>query len=136
MKKNIDKQLENIAHKMVKEMSLESPSSNFTAHVMKQIDLLSSKKAIVYKPLISKPVWIFIVLGFIVTIGYLIFGTSLQESDPLFTINFEAVFNNRFTEALSAIKFSNTLTYAIVFFAMMVFIQIPLLKNYFEKRLV
>ena len=99
------------------------------------LQIIKTSDVTVYKPLISKSIWILIALGFITLIGYLIFGTTSQESEALFTINFDVLFNNRFTETLSAMKFSDTLMYAVVSLGIMLFIQIPLLKNYFDNRL-
>ena len=135
MKNNIDKHLEKLTNKIMEETSLESPSFDFTDNIMSQVQIIKTSDVTVYKPLISKSIWILIALGFITLIGYLIFGTTSQESEALFTINFDALFNNRFTETLSAMKFSDTLMYAIVSLGIMLFIQIPLLKNYFDNRL-
>ena len=135
MKNNIDKHLEKLTNKIMEETSLESPSFDFTDNIMSQVQIIKTSDVTVYKPLISKSIWILIALGFITLIGYLIFGTTSQESEALFTINFDVLFNNRFTETLSAMKFSDTLMYAIVSLGIMLFIQIPLLKNYFDNRL-
>ena len=135
MKNNIDKHLEKLTNKIMEETSLESPSFDFTDNIMSQVQIIKTSDVTVYKPLISKSIWILIALGFITLIGYLILGTTSQDSEALFTINFDALFNNRFTKALSAMKFSDTLMYAIVSLGIMLFIQIPLLKNYFDNRL-
>jgi len=135
MKNNIDKHLEKLTNKIMEETSLESPSFDFTDNIMSQVQIIKTSDVTVYKPLISKSIWILIALGFITLIGYLIFGTTSQESEALFTINFDVLFNNRFTETLSAMKFSDTLMYAVVSLGIMLFIQIPLLKNYFDNRL-
>lgn len=135
MKNNIDKHLEKLTSKLMEETSLESPSFDFTDNIMSQVQIIKTSDVTVYKPLISKSIWILIALGFITLIGYLIFGTTSQESEALFTINFDVLFNNRFTETLSAMKFSDTLMYAVVSLGIMLFIQIPLLKNYFDNRL-
>ena len=135
MKNNIDKHLEKLTNKIMEETSLESPSFDFTDNIISQVQIIKTSDVTVYKPLISKSIWILIALGFITLIGYLILGTTSQDSEALFTINFDVLFNNRFTETLSAMKFSDTLMYAIVSLGIMLFIQIPLLKNYFDNRL-
>ena len=135
MKNNIDKHLEKLTNKIMEETSLESPSFDFTDNIMSQVQIIKTSDVNVYKPLISKSIWILIALGFITLIGYLILGTTSQDSEALFTINFDVLFNNRFTETLSAMKFSDTLMYAVVSLGIMLFIQIPLLKNYFDNRL-
>jgi len=135
MKNNIDKHLEKLTNKIMNETPLESPSFDFTDNIMSQVEMIKTSDVTVYKPLISKSTWIIIALGFITLIGYLIFGATSQESEALFSINFDALFNNRFTETLSTVKFSDTLMYAVVSLGIMLFIQIPLLKNYFDNRL-
>ena len=135
MKNNIDKHLEKLTSKLMEETSLESPSFDFTDNIMSQVQIIKTSDVTVYKPLISKSIWILIALGFITLIGYLILGTTSQDSEALFTINFDVLYNNRFTETLSVMKFSDTLMYAVVSLGIMLFIQIPLLKNYFDNRL-
>ncbi|HMC01481.1 MAG TPA: hypothetical protein VKN14_10650 [Flavobacteriaceae bacterium] len=131
-----DKNLDRLVNKMMKDVFLETPSKNFETNVMASVNNLSVRKTLIYKPLISKSVWILLAFSFIVFMGYLIFGITWQDSESLISINFDYLFNNKITQMLSNIKFSNTFTYAIFSLAFMVVIQIRFLKHYFDKRLV
>jgi len=135
MKNNIDTHLDRLTNKVMKEVSLESPSFNFTDNIMSQVKMIESSNVTVYKPLISKSVWILIAIGFIALISYLFLMNSSMQSEALFNLNFDALFNNKFTTAFSNIKLSETLMYAVISLGIMLFIQIPLLKNYFNSRL-
>ena len=135
MKNNIDTHLDRLTKKVMKETSLESPSLTFTDSIMSQVETLASRDVTVYKPLISKSVGTLITIGIIALISYLFFMNSSIQTEALFTLNFEVLFNNRFTTVLSNIKLSETLMYAVISLGIMLFIQIPLLKNYFDKRL-
>ena len=135
MKNNIDTHLDRLTKKVMKETSLESPSFTFTDSIMSQVETLASRDVTVYKPLISKSVGTLITIGIIALISYLFFMNSSIQTEALFTLNFEVLFNNRFTTVLSNIKLSETLMYAVISLGIMLFIQIPLLKNYFDKRL-
>ena len=135
MKNNIDTHLDRLTKKVMKETSLESPSLTFTDSIMSQVETLASRDVTVYKPLISKSVGTLITIGIIALISYLFFMNSSIQTEALFTLNFEVLFNNRFTTVLSNIKLSETLMYVVISLGIMLFIQIPLLKNYFDKRL-
>lgn len=136
MNKETEKHLDKLVGDMMKEVSLESPSKDFEFHVMSGIKNLSPHETIIYKPLISKKTWVLLAIGFIVFMCYLMFGITWQDSESVITINFDALFNNSFIQALNKLKFSNIFTYAILSLAFMLLLQITLLKNYYDKRLV
>ncbi|MEJ2114289.1 MAG: hypothetical protein P8X62_11575 [Flavobacteriaceae bacterium] len=102
---------------------------------MANINKLSVRNALTYKPLISKSTWILLAFCFMTLMGYLIFGVTWQDSESVITINFDLLFNNNFTQSFGNLKFSNIFTYAILSLAFMLLIQITFLKNYFDKRL-
>ncbi len=59
----MEKQPENIdriTKKIIKDAGLHQPSADFFSNVMEAIESQSTSASIVYKPLISKTVWIFI----------------------------------------------------------------------------
>lgn len=134
MKENEDKYLDDFTKKIIKKAALESPSIHFTSEIMSQVAALNDKSVTVYKPLISKKVWFLIALSFVVLCTYLILGTETEKESWLSTLDFNALSNNNFTNALSGFKMSKTLMYAVVFFGLMFCIQIPFLKNHFDKR--
>lgn len=134
MEKHVDKSLEAIAQKMMKETRLEKPSLDFTNSIMQQIAVLETKKPFVYKPLISKKAWALIGL---VLIGFMYVINSENPSNDLTwfdAIRFESLFNNQLFSGFSTITLPKTLLYAIGFFGLMLCIQIPFLKHHFDKR--
>jgi hypothetical protein len=127
-----EKKIEAFIDKLMSADALEQPSRDFTDKVMSKVEAISNSTTTVYKPLISKSVWILIITGFVILVGYIIFkepttGSSLMErfnlpgvSNPLENISF---------------NFSKTLMYAMVLMAIMFSVQIPVLKHYFNKRM-
>jgi hypothetical protein len=134
MKDNTDKQLDNLVGKIIKDASLESPSFDFTNSVMSQINSLNTSKSLVYKPLISKTVWGFISIGFLLVVLYAIFGTTTENSSLLTHFDF-SIFDLKWKSVFSGFAFSKTAMYAIVFFGLMFCLQIPFLKHHFNQRL-
>ncbi len=134
MQENVDKKIDHLVKKMMNNVSVETPSFNFTDSVMSQVNAIESSDVTVYKPLISKNIWVFILIGFCVLLGYLIFGAETEGLSWFSAIDFNVLSSNRLFEALSGFAVSKTLLYAISFFGLMMCIQIPLLKSYFDKR--
>ena len=135
MKEQANTQVEKLVDKMMKSSALESPSVDFTSQILSKIETLQQSKSTVYQPLISKRVWAIIAGVCAVFVVYLFNTTSTESSSWFATIDFSKFTNNRVSESLSDYTFSKTMMYAIILLSVMVFIQIPLLKNYFEKRL-
>lgn len=135
MKENKDKHLDNFTKKIVKKASLESPSIHFTSEIMSQIAEFNKSTVAVYKPLISKKIWFLIALSFVALFTYLVFGAETKTESWFNTLDFSVISNYKLTNVMSSFTISKTLTYAIVFFGLMLCIQIPFLKNYFDKRL-
>jgi hypothetical protein len=130
---NGDKRIEELVDKLMANDSLEKAPVNFTNDVMSKIEALSETKTIVYKPLIPKYVWWLLGLGFVALIVNVILSkssnsSSLSERYNLPEVSFD-VFNNL------SVDFSSTLMYATVLLAVMVAIQVPLLKQYFNQKL-
>ncbi|GGK25207.1 hypothetical protein GCM10007962_19300 [Yeosuana aromativorans] len=139
MDHNTDKHIEKLVDKMMKETSLETPSFDFTNKVMDQVLALSSSKATVYKPLISKKGWVLISLGIIAITCYIIFGVKTESSGFMDTIDFSILSNNKITDTLSNLKapsvsIPKTFGYALMLLGLMVCIQIPFLKHYLNQR--
>lgn len=133
MKENVDKNIEKLSDKVLKEISLESPSNDFTTSVMSKIEAIAQPR-VVYKPLISKPVWLLIIAGFI---GLVIYAQMNAPADSglLSAIDLSFLTDNKLSSALSRMTFSKTLLYSTVLFAFMFGIQVPLLRGYLDKRL-
>ncbi|MGB1308223.1 MAG: hypothetical protein ACPG6B_04890 [Oceanihabitans sp.] len=130
-----DKNIENLVSKMMQDLAIDSPALDFTNAVMSQVENLESKNEIVYKPLISKPLWVLLGFVLVVITSYLFMNTSAEETTWLSTLNFSSFTNNNFTQSLTTLKLPKTFIYAILFLGIMVCIQVPLLKNYFDKKL-
>ena len=134
MKEQADKNIERLVDKIMNDASVETPSFNFTESVMSQVNALQNSDITVYKPLISKTTWMFIVFGFLALIGYFIFGAETEGTSWFSAIDFSVLSNNRLLEAIPSFELPKTVLYAVVLFAFMLCIQIPVLKNHFDKR--
>ena len=135
MNEKVDKQIEKLVERSMKTQSLESPSSNFTSMVMNQVHALNKSKITIYKPLISKPMWFAIFVIALLVVSYIIFGMNNSESTWLNFLDLSVLTDNRLSNTLSGFKVSKTVMYSVVLFGIMLFIQVPILKNYFNKRL-
>lgn len=134
MEESKNKSLESLVDSILKQDRLESPSKDFTSKVMQHIEVLQEKKAIVYKPLISKQVWAILGVVLIVVLVYGFYGTDSTSESWIDTINWNILVDNSILNQLGKLNFSNTLLYALVFFGLMLGIQIPILKNYFNQQ--
>lgn len=134
MKANEDKHLGEFVDKMMLETVLESPSFDFTSKVMSQVATIPLKSTTAYKPLISKTAW-FVILGSIVfSTGYFSIAAHPQGSNLFNLIDFSVWNNNWFFTSLSEFRFSQVTVYAVLLSAVMLFIQITLLRNHFDRR--
>lgn len=128
-----DKRIENLVNKLMKADNLEKAPLDFTDQVMAKVDTLSKSSVTTYKPLISKPVLYGIAVSFVALVVYILFksprdATRLSERYNLPEISLNPL------EGLS-FDFSSTLMYATVLLAIMVSIQIPLFKRYYNNRI-
>jgi ammonia channel protein AmtB len=128
------KYLDDLSRKVIMNTTIERPSFNFTDSVMSQVNALQENKATVYKPLISKTSWVLIGFGVLALILYILFfGTKTETSNWIQSLDF-SVFTNINMDVLPSLSTSKIFTYAFLFFGLMFCIQIPLLKNHFNKR--
>lgn len=137
MKEDKDKKLDTFVRKAIIEVGLDSPSVDFTRSVLSKIQADAQKsKVFVYRPLISKSVWLVI----LITIAG-VFSYSIWEN-PSSEINWLTVLKlNRFAEfnlLTNSLNFyiSNTIIYSFVGLAFFVWVQVFLLKSYMNKRIV
>ena len=135
MNDNIDKHIEKLVDKTMKKTSLESPSFDFTNTVMAQVNALERSTVTTYKPLISKPMWFVIFAVGLMIVMYILFGMTSTESGWLNFIDLSVLTDNRYSNALSGFKVSKTVMYGVVLFGIMLFVQVPILKHYFDKRI-
>ncbi len=134
MEEKETKYLDDLSRRVVEESTIESPSFNFTDSVMSKVNALHESKATVYKPLISKTSWFLIGFSVLASILYILFfGTNTETSNWIQSISF-SMLSNINMDILPSISISKTVTYAFLFFGLMICIQIPFLKNHFDKR--
>ena len=129
MKEQTNKHIETFVDKVMKSSTLETPSFDFTSKIMSHVTANSSSAVTVYKPLISKTAWVFMLLLTAVIIVYSLFSNDTSTLGLFDKLDFSKIFN-----IFSRVKISQTTMYSLLMFAVMFFIQIPLLKHYFNKR--
>ena len=130
MQESADKHLDDLSRKVIGKSMIASPSLDFTPSIMSQIKRLSRSNATTYVPLISKRMWSLIVIGVIALFAFVIFGTSGDSNVWLQRLTLDKFNLNNLTK----FEFSKTLLYAVVLFAFMICIQIPMLKRFLDKR--
>lgn len=135
MNESVDKHIENLVDKAMKKSTLETPSFDFTANVMSHVVDIKQSIATTYQPLISRRVWIVIAFGIVAFVIYLFKTTQPETSSWMDAIDYSFLSNNRISKGVSEIAHSKTTMYAVLLLAVMLLIQVPLLKNYFNKRL-
>ncbi|HEX9826230.1 MAG TPA: hypothetical protein VGA80_06495 [Flavobacteriaceae bacterium] len=129
MNENTNKHLDHFIDKVMKSSTLETPSFDFTSKVMSQITATSKNTVTIYKPLFSKTAWGILILLTAGIVGFSVFSKDNTTLGWLDQLDFSRVSN-----VFSGIKISQTAMYSLMMFAVMLFIQIPLLKHYFNKR--
>lgn len=118
--------------KYVKEIELESPSINFTATLMKKIEV-EQKIIFNQEPLISKKGWFGI---FLIIFTVILFSTTTAKNSwidfPKLDFSFfSSLKMNQFFEIFPV---SNATLIAFLSFGAMLIFQVLYLKNHFNKR--
>lgn len=133
MKEQEAKELEKLVAKAMQKSSLETPSFQFTDNVMAAVNAAHQTSAIRYRPLIPKYMWVAIALAIVGVTAYLWF---LIQPAPLNlpTLSFDFIENNLITKEVTAFTPSKITSYAVLLLALMVCVQIPMLKRYFDKQ--
>lgn len=129
--KESDKYYENLVDKVMAESALQKTSADFTSKIMSQVLAIEKTKNIVYKPLISKPVWVVIFGCLIAFIGYVVFGGDNAEGSDL---SLSALYYSKIDNLIPVFQFSKNTSYAVLIVVLMVLVQITLLKNYYDKK--
>lgn len=128
------KHIEELVNHIMKESVTESPSADFTSKIMTHVDAIANSTITTYKPLISKKAWIILSIIILGTIVYL-FTNGSSDGSRVVNFDLSILTDNKLSNILSGLSFSKTIVYGVVLFALMFYIQIPLLKHHFEKRL-
>lgn len=130
MKDRMDVRLEELTTKIVQEAGLKKPSVDFTHRIMDAIEKQTQSVTTVYTPLISKKMWWVIGCVIVVVVGYIFaFNTELPAmQDALATVSSELpqwkIPTYEFDVAVP-----NTLVYGVLIMAILLAIEIPLLKR-------
>lgn len=134
MSDKLDKRIDQLVGKVMKESTLETPSFDFTSKVMQHVVATSKSKATVYEPLISKRVWFVIFTCVLVLVVFVTLNGNTQNNDLFSSINANIISKLKFSNPLLGFTLPSTTMYAIVMLLVMLFVQLPILKNYFDKR--
>lgn len=132
MHETTNKQMDSLVKKVIVKASLETASFDFTTQIMTQLAAQKQSESTIYKPLISKTVWLAIFTGFGVLIGYSFFGMQQENQD--LAVNFDFFIHATIFDKIPKIKFSKTVMYALLLLSIMVLIQVTVLKDYLDKR--
>lgn len=128
MKENEDKLLEKLVDTIMKDSKLQKPSLDFTAKVMSQVLTTKTSEVYVYKPLISKYVFILVFVCLISLFFYL-----KPQTDNSFKRLSDSVFYN--INTMSLFSFSKITFYSVGIATLFLLMQISFLKKYFDSWL-
>lgn len=132
MSERENKYIEKLIDSVMKDAPIERPSFDFTSTIMSKVESLSKSQTTVYQPLISKTVWGFLLVSAICLILFFAFGQPQSES--WFTFDYSSL-NLKVSQIIGGINPSNATFYGLLFLAIMLLVQIPILKRYFDSRL-
>lgn len=133
MKENETKQIEHLVAKAMQKSTLETPSFQFTDKVMAAINAQNQSIATSYKPLFPKYIWVAIAILVIGFTSYIWFVTQPTPLD-LPSLSFDFMENNPISKQLANFTPSKITVYAVFLLALMLCVQIPMLKRYFDKQ--
>ncbi len=133
MKENEAKQIEDLVAKAMQKSTLETPSYQFTDKVMAAVNAQQHSAVTRHIPLIPKYMWVAIA---VLTIGFTAYIWSVVQPTPIAwpTLSFDFMKNNLLSKEVGAITFSKITGYAVMLLALMLCVQIPMLKRYFDKQ--
>ncbi len=132
MKINNELEFDNLIKSSLTESIQTNLSSSFTTNVMFQINSIKTNSSIIYKPLISKFGWLTIFCLLIIMI-FLSEINQTETSSWFNLVNFESM-NSKIFSNFSFPKISEIAYYSILFFIVMLLIQLKLLNNYFNRK--
>ncbi len=129
-------ELDAFAKKHIQEIEVEKPSIDFTSSIMQSILAQSTLKKISYEPLISKKVW-FIIIAAIISLFFIPIKAGKRSQEFLEKVDLSFNTNLELPNLLESLSFdvSNSFSYAILLCAVMIIVQIVVLKNYFQNRM-
>lgn len=132
MKDNETKQIEHLVAKAMQKASMEIPSVQFTNRVMEALHAQQSAVTS-YRPLFPKFIWVAIAALIVGITGYIWFLAEPGSLD-LPSFSFAFMKNNVISKEVAAITIPKITSYAVMLLAVMLCVQIPMLKRYFDGR--
>ncbi|MAD96734.1 MAG: hypothetical protein CMB99_05330 [Flavobacteriaceae bacterium] len=129
-------ELDAFAKKHIQEIEAEKPSVDFTNAIMKSILTEQAIQKISYEPLISKKVW-FVIIAAVVSLFFIPIKAGKRSQEFLDKIDLSIDTNLEIPNLFESLSFdvSNSFSYAILLCAVMIIVQIVVLKNYFQNRM-
>ncbi|KIX19662.1 hypothetical protein SY27_17785 [Flavobacterium sp. 316] len=131
--KEVQNREEDFIKKMMDKSVLESPSTDFTLKIMKEI----TKENQFYKlnkPLISRQVWMLVFTFLLLLFSSAFYFIDWKIQDNSFTTLFGEIIDDSIWQLFSNLKFSKTLSYSLLVFSVFSLLQIFFIKSYFDKR--
>jgi uncharacterized membrane protein YbhN (UPF0104 family) len=135
MESNEDKKLDQLIRKSIRLRSFDAAPEDFEELILQKIQAVKMKDKEPYKPLISAFGWTVIGLGFLALITYLVIISYGQPSIWLKGIDYTGSFQNKFLKDFDVLKFSSAVFYSVVCFFIVLAVQLPFLKQHFDKQL-
>ena len=127
-----NEKLDAMLERLMRDEALESPSVNFTDKVMDKVYGIEASTVTVYKPLISIRVWLLIALSFVVLVAFVMLNNGSTDSQWLSSLELPrpefTLFDN------INFQLSETFKYAVLFLAVMIGVQMTVIKSYFGRR--
>ena len=130
--KESDKDIEKLIEKIMAEEKLQSPPIDFTSKIMTEVLILEAKKRTLYKPLISKLVWISIGITLVLLVIYISLFSVSENNFKIDEIG--KLYSDKIATLFSGIHLSKNILYAMLIVPFMILIQVGVLKNYFDKK--
>jgi len=133
MKEQEAKELEKLIAKAMQKAPLESPSFQFTDNIMEAIKAEEKSITFRYRPLLPKYIW-FVIAA--IVIGITTYLWLMLQPAPLDFQNllFSFMEKSTFSKEVAAFSPSKITAYGVLLFAIMLCVQIPVLKSYLSKE--
>ena len=129
MENNAEKHLDQLSRKIMGKTNLDTPSKDFTSKLLSQIDYISNSRAFVYKPPISKPVWLVMAVAVLAITGYSVSNSKGETSNWSKMLNLKNIVSKHFEDLLTDFQFSEISLYAFLMFCGMLYLQILIIKT-------
>ncbi|HHC78856.1 MAG TPA: hypothetical protein ENK46_03170 [Flavobacteriia bacterium] len=133
MNQKTDKQIDSLLKNVFTESELNNPSADFTSAVISKIT--GENELTAYRPLISKRAWALVVTVLIGMAAFVPIANVTFKKGWLDTLGISFLSNIELNGLLPAYSFSDSTLYGLLVLTIMIFVQIPILKHYSDKRI-